>query len=520
MEIPEKYKDKKLMAQVLNFEGHKQKEIAQTLGVDIRTVRNYLNPAVTPQVRNSGTSKLQPFHHFIDEAIDFDPKCNLQNLFSNLKEIGYTGSITILRDYARKRRRSTSIKSDEYSSILISEKDEFDWMHRVIQGQQNQSDLVSELDSLLNDTEISILYDCILNKQLRYRNRALALLAIYKGISEKTISGFLFISRATIKNIQHTYRTRGIDSIVKDERTIIKKHENPEYIEKVFSILHAPPSSYGFNRTTWKQDDLKEIMTAEGYPIAKDGLSKIISNAGYKYRKAKTVLTSNDPEYKEKLEEIKSILSNLGEKEKFFSIDEYGPFSIKIQGGKSLVAPGTVKTVPQWQKSKGSLIMTAALELSTNQITHFYSKKKNTDEMIKLLNILIEQYSAEDTIYFSWDAASWHASKKLYEAVDEINSDEYRKEKTVPFVKLAPLPTCAQFLNVIESVFSGMARAIIHNSNYKSVKECKAAIDTYFEDRNEHFMKHPKRAGNKIWGKERVQPEFSESNNCKDPMYR
>ena len=259
MEIPEKYKDKKLMAQVLNFEGHKQKEIAQTLGVDIRTVRNYLNPAVTPQVRNSGTSKLQPFHHFIDEAIDFDPKCNLQNLFSNLKEIGYTGSITILRDYARKRRRSTSIKSDEYSSILISEKDEFDWMHRVIQGQQNQSDLVSELDSLLNDTEISILYDCILNKQLRYRNRALALLAIYKGISEKTISGFLFISRATIKNIQHTYRTRGIDSIVKDERTIIKKHENPEYIEKVFSILHAPPSSYGFNSS---------IANSNRFPVA------------------------------------------------------------------------------------------------------------------------------------------------------------------------------------------------------------------------------------------------------------
>jgi hypothetical protein len=32
---------------------------------------------------------------------------------------------------------------------------------------------------------------------------------------------------------------------------------------------------------------------------------------------------------------------------------------------------------------KGSLICTAALELSTNQVTHFYSKRKNTAEMIK-----------------------------------------------------------------------------------------------------------------------------------------
>ncbi|MFH1935154.1 MAG: IS630 family transposase, partial [Pseudomonadota bacterium] len=89
-----------------------------------------------------------------------------------------------------------------------------------------------------------------------------------------------------------------------------------------------------------------------------------------------------------------------------------------------------------------------------------------------------------------------------------------------PLVKLAPLPTSAQFLNVIESVFSGMARAIIHNSDYQSVDDCKSAIDKYFWERNDHFQKHPKRAGNKIWGKERVKATFSESNNCKDPMYR
>ena len=86
-------------------------------------------------------------------------------------------------------------------------------------------------------------------------------------------------------------------------------------------------------------------------------------------------------------------------------------------------------------------------------------------------------------------------------------------------MKLAPLPTGAQFLNVIESVFSGMARAIIHNSDYKSVSECKSAINRYFVERNEKFLKNPKRAGNKIWGKERVKPVFDESNNCKDPMY-
>jgi hypothetical protein len=73
---------------------------------------------------------------------------------------------------------------------------------------------------------------------------------------------------------------------------------------------------------------------------------------------------------------------------------------------------------------------------------------------------------------------------------------------------------------VIESVFSGMSRAVIHNSDYKSVHEAKIAIDRYLAARNEHFREHPRRAGKKIWGKEREPAIFSEANNCKDPRYR
>jgi hypothetical protein len=86
-------------------------------------------------------------------------------------------------------------------------------------------------------------------------------------------------------------------------------------------------------------------------------------------------------------------------------------------------------------------------------------------------------------------------------------------------VELAPLPAGAQFLNVIESVFSGMARAIIHNSDYKTADDVKAAINGYFEERNAHFKKSPRRAGNRIWRKEREPAAFSSANNCKDPRY-
>jgi hypothetical protein len=165
-------------------------------------------------------------------------------------------------------------------------------------------------------------------------------------------------------------------------------------------------------------------------------------------------------------------------------------------------------------------IITAALELASNQITHFYSERKNTEEMIRLLEILIFQYAAKEKIYFSWDAASWHASKELFRKVEQINSAEFRKEHICPFVQLVPLPSSAQFLNVIESVFSGMARAIIHNSDYNSCDECKIAIDRYFKERNSHFQQNPAKAGKKIWGKELTAATFESHNNCKDPRWR
>jgi hypothetical protein len=300
----------------------------------------------------------------------------------------------------------------------------------------------------------------------------------------------------------------------------VKKSDNELLVNSLFSVLDAPPSEFDINRTTWRMADVKRVLAGEGFAVSLEVIRTIVRAAGYRWRQARVALTSTDPEYSQKLESIQTILSGLGPKERFFSIDEFGPFAVKMQGGRCLVPPGEARVVPQWQKSKGRLILTAGFELATNQVTHFYSEQKNTTEMIKLLEILLVQYADCDKRYLSWDAASWHASKKLYERVEEVNSAEYKALHRSPFVELAPLPAGAQYLNVIESVFSGMAKAIIHNSDFESVKACRAAIDRYFAERNAMFRENPRRAGRIIWGEEHAASRFSPSNNCKSPRYR
>ena len=220
------------------------------------------------------------------------------------------------------------------------------------------------------------------------------------------------------------------------------------------------------------------------------------------------------------MDAILDILLHLKRDERFFSIDEFGPVAIKQRGGRRLLGPKEDAVVSEFQHSKGIVLMTAALELSTNQITHFYSPTKNSQEMVKLLGMLLRKYRRCRKIYLSWDAASWHASKAFLARVSEVNQASYRRKRHTPLVRLAPLPSRAQFLNVIESVFSGLAAAVIENSDYASVEEAVAAIDLHIADRNRYFRKHPKRAGNRIWGKERVPPAFREGQNCRNPRYR
>ena len=353
---------------------------------------------------------------------------------------------------------------------------------------------------------------------------AVALLDLHKGCNITEISNKVGRSCRTIKKWHASYINNGMAHLDLRRTRVI-----PERIidniklkkERIIKLIHESPSLHDINRTSWGLQTLAQAYNKiYDETIGTTSISEYIRSEGYSFKKARTVLTSPDPEYRTKLQKITDILSNLKPTEKFFSIDEFGPVAIKIRGGRTFSPKDQTRTIPQFQKSKGSLICTAALELSTNQVIHFYSSKKNTDEMIRLLEILINKYTTEERIFFSWDAASWHASKKLYEKVTEVNNPEYRNKYKTPFVELAPLPSSAQFLNVIESVFSGMAKAIIHNSDYQSIEECKLAIDMYFSERNQAFLENPKRAGKKIWGDEIVKAVFKDSNNCKNPKYR
>ena len=368
----------------------------------------------------------------------------------------------------------------------------FDWMRAVLQKEIGPEQLRREIGNI---PDFSALLHHLYEGRLSDRNRSMVVLANHYGLSCGKVCSFLGIDHKTRSNYLQMFEAGGQAALFARKINPTRKFDNEAVKQAIFGVLHEPPSNYGINRTTWIMPDLERVLREIGRPACREVIRKVTKAAGYRWRKARVVLTSADPDYTEKLKRIRSILSKLCPDEAFFSIDEFGPFAVKMQPGRTLSAPGEQRVVPQWQKSRGCMIITAALELSSNQITHFYSTKKNTAEMIRMMELLVERYHDRRKIYLSWDAASWHISKRLGQRIEENNAATLSNGG--PMVETAPLPSSAQFLNVIESVFSGMARAIIHNSDYKALDDAKAAVDRYFADRNAHFLQYPRRAGAK-----------------------
>ena len=267
----------------------------------------------------------------------------------------------------------------------------------------------------------------------------------------------------------------------------------------LIEILHHKPKVYGINRSNWTQGSLAVAYeTLYGQRPSKSTVSRLLKQAGPSWKKSRRVLTSPDPHYREKVELLLNTLQSLKADEDLFFIDELGPLQVKRYGGRSYTPKGATPTHPQNQHSKGSITLYGALSATTNQVTWFYGKTKDSAGIIDLAEMLFNQYHAKSKIYLTWDAASWHGSDELVLWTDELNAWN-KTSDAGPIIEFVPLPSSAQFLDVIEAVFSGMKRAVIHNSDYQSEEEMKTAISTHFRERNEFFKHNPKRAGKKIW---------------------
>lgn len=89
----------------LKNEGYNDAGIARRLGINRRSVKKYLqNPEQVILPREKRASKLDPYRDVIDELLDEQPTVKGSVVYQRLVEAGFSGKVTIVRDYLQKLR--------------------------------------------------------------------------------------------------------------------------------------------------------------------------------------------------------------------------------------------------------------------------------------------------------------------------------------------------------------------------------------------------------------------------------
>jgi transposase len=154
----------------------------------------------------------------------------------------------------------------------------------------------------------------------RQRNRAIAVLAHKQGFPIRRISACLGLNRNTCRRYLRAYREGGVEQLLAPMTRGPRKADSEDLKAAVFRILHERPSDHSINRTSWIMSDLRAALAHQGFPVCLQVIRQIVRDAGWKWRKARIVLTSHDPAYREKLAAVQAILSNLASDEAFFSV--------------------------------------------------------------------------------------------------------------------------------------------------------------------------------------------------------
>ena len=489
----------------LHKHGHGVLKIARALRASCNTVRTIIRSgsAEVPKIVRRRQNKAEPYRAQILELYS-RYHGNLVRVHRELLAQGAQVPYSTLTHFARREgiSKNRSCERDTHSHAMDSIAAAKEWLAEITYGWRAVT--VKLFTTEFEDPiELNNLLEIVRNGTLLERKKAATILARKRGIPNAITATILHASPINTRRYFKVYREAGAAGLFSERPPrprLGQPAKDAERTKRILELLHCRPDSTGFNRMNWTQHDLIQAYEARHHEtISRSTLARLIKKAGYGWRKARRVLTSPDPNYQEKMELLVATLRSLKANEMFFFIDEMGPVQVRKRPGKAYRDKDSVPRIPRHQASRGTVSLVAALSATTNQTTWMFVASKDTRAITDLLEILYNQYHGASKLYVTWDAVAWHNSAELTEWLDDFNEENKREPAGGPVIELVPLPTSAQFLNAIEGVLYGMSRAVIHNSDYKCTADMKLAISRHFNQRNQNFKDHPKRAGKKIW---------------------
>lgn len=204
------------------------------------------------------------------------------------------------------------------------------------------------------------------------------------------------------------------------------------------------------------------------------GIRKLLKRLGFSYKEKVALPSKLDVAKQEEfVKKYKLIERTLTDKCAIFFMDAVHP-------------QHNTHTLKAWlRKGKPSYVLTNSgrnrLNINglynpyTRDVIVTYHKTINAQATIELFEKLKQKYSNYQNLYVFADNAKYYVSKVL---------KEYLVKN--PIIKLIHLPTYSPNLNLIERLWKYTRKEIINPNYYEKFKEFSEAIETFFENIDQH----------------------------------
>jgi len=337
---------------------------------------------------------------------------------------------------------------------------------------------------------------------LRLVQRAQILLKFSENEKINTIAKFTKTSRPTVYKCINKALAGGIEVALKDCYHCPKQATITEEAKSwVMHLACTKPKDLGFAAEMWTQSALakytRKMAPSEGHNCLsranKTTIHRILKSHSLKPHKIRYYLEKKDPEFKEKMNEVLIVYKEVNElldSEKKRELSKVVTVSVDekpgVQGIKN-VAPDLLPSKNHGRiardyeyKRLGTLSILGALDLQTGHVFTQVHERHRSREFISLLKELDEYYRKDVTIRVILDNHSAHISK---ETMTYLQSRPNR-------FKYVHTPKHGSWLNIVEGLFSKMARSFLKHIRVDSLEELKARILRGVAEMNEEPVIH------------------------------
>ena len=322
--------------------------------------------------------------------------------------------------------------------------------------------------------------------------RASIILDYLDGYSDDRIASRIGINKNTVKNCLSKLREFGVETALND----LPRPGKPRTITDddrswILNLACTKPLDYGYPDELWSYTIMTDHIRKNRDSlrnVSRSTVFEILNEAEIRPHKVRYYVEKRDEDFDRKMAVVLHVYKEVDminngviipelKDTITISFDEKpGIQAISLTSEELPPVPGKHPSVTRDYEYKrlGTLSLLAGIDLHTGSVTETVSRTHNSDDFILFLKKLDSSYPEEKKIRLILDNLKVHTSRKTKEYL-----------LTVPNrFEFVFTPKHGSWLNIVEILFSKLARTMLREIRVKTVEELKNRIDQYFQEIN------------------------------------